>query len=175
MHEYLDFHIGGLAHRADLVQRQFARQDHAVEALLGQQVAAARRSDVHLGGGVQFQLRKVVARHFEHAQVLHDDTVRPHAVQVLQHLPDAVGLALLEHGVHRDVHFLLAVAAGVYGGLELVEGEIGRAHARVEAAQAEIDGVGAFADGCVERFGVAGRSQEFYGFHVHLYTVKGRS
>jgi hypothetical protein len=45
--------------------------------------------------------------------------------------------------------------ADIDGGLELIEGEIGRAQAGVEVSRAELDGIRPLAEGCVEGFGIA--------------------
>ena len=57
------------------------------------------------------------------------------------------------------------LVAGLDRGLELVEGEIGGAQAGVEVARAEVDGVGALAEGGVEGLGIARGGKELYCGH----------
>ena len=161
VHEGFQLDIGGSADALDFGQRQLARQDDALEVVARQEVGAVGRADVHLGGGVQVQAGEVLAGQLDDAQVLDDDAVGADFFQILQQLVHAVGLALLEHGVDGDVYLFAQLVQAFGGGFELAEGEIGRAQAGVEVLEAEVDGVGAFADGGVEGFRRAGGGQQF--------------
>ena len=77
MHEHLQFAIGLLADRADLVERQLARQHHAPHAEPLREPHAFGAGDAHLRAAVDFQIRRDLARQRDSRPVLHDDRVGP--------------------------------------------------------------------------------------------------
>jgi len=173
--EDLELEVGGLGDLANLLEGELAGEDGAVEAVAREEVGPPGRGDVHLRGAVEPELGKVLLDDVHEAEVLDDEAVGPHPVQVLEELVHAVGLALLEDRVDGYVDLLRVLAAVLDGGLELAEGEVRAPHAGIEALQAEIDGVGALAYGGVEGLGVARGGEQFNGRHENHYTAFSQS
>ena len=157
--EDLELAGGAALDLADLVEAEFAGEDNPGNTGPAHGVCGAGARDVHLGRGMDAELREIGTGHVEYAEILDDESVRPHAVQIGEKAVHALGFALLEDGVDRHEHLLAALVHGLEAGLELGPGEIGGAHPGVEALQAEIYRISPFVDRRVQRFRISGRCQ----------------
>ena len=71
-----------LFHGADVVEGQLPGQNSPLHALGGQQTGGVGVVDSHLGAGVDRQPRYCLAQGLQQADILHDDSVHAHAVEL---------------------------------------------------------------------------------------------
>ena len=95
----LDLNGRVLADVADLIPAQFPGEDRPGKAQLGALLHAVQTVYGHLSGGVQGELRRPLVEHPGHAQVLDDDGVHPHLVDLPGHLGGGGQFPVGEQGV----------------------------------------------------------------------------
>ena len=155
----------GLAHGADLVDGELARQDDAAGSQIPGGLQALRMGDVGQGGEVDLALETGLPRQIQHGQVLHDDAVGPHLPR--QAVDEAVGgrgLLRFDQHVHGHIDAGLLLVGQVREARKVGEAEVLGLHAGRKVLQAQIHGVGAGGQGRGEALGVAGRGQDLRAF-----------
>ena len=166
------------------VQRAFARQHDAGEALLAQFAHALDAVRRQLRRGVQRERREVAAHEPRHAEVLHDEGVGAELLERVERVEQRPALALVHERVDRDVD-----AAGARQrarereqGAEAVRLEVLGLGAGGERGQAKIHRVRAAAEGGDRGVEGAGRCKQFgkghvaqgYGFRPPRSSAQGR-
>ena len=163
VHEGFERNGRGGMDGADVGQREFACQHHLLEARTGQEGHLLGRAVVHLRRGVQGDGRQVEP---QQAHVLHDERVGACAVQLVDEAFHGGELVVVEDGVERHVD-ARPERVGVVGQAGDVADRVARSGAGTESRSADIDGVGAVADGLDAGVGVAGGGKEFDGSGCH--------
>ena len=77
-----DFKIRAFFDAANFVGRNFSAHHHAAEAHFLQIAGAFKVHDAHLGRGVKFEIRQVFVDELSKADVLHDEGVHAHFVEI---------------------------------------------------------------------------------------------
>ena len=95
----LDLNGRVLADVADLIPAQFPGEDRPGKAQFGALLHAVQAVHGHLSGGVQGELRSHLVEHPGHAQILDNDGVHPHLVDLPGHLGGGGQLPVGEQGV----------------------------------------------------------------------------
>ncbi|MPM75197.1 hypothetical protein SDC9_122188 [bioreactor metagenome] len=108
--EHLQFQIGMLRDSPQLFQRQLPFENHTADAEPRRRCHARRIVNSHLGRSVQRQRRKVLPRHRQHAEILHDQRVRAEFDQFGQILRRLRQLVLPEECIERQLELPPPVA-----------------------------------------------------------------
>ncbi len=160
VHEDLQLHGGRAADRGDLVDRELAGEDHARRAELLRELDGRGVGARHLRGRVDRQPGGERAGEAGEAEVLHDDRVGGGLGAGVDRGLDERQLVVEDQGVQGDVAAHPVVVQRAQRGAERGGVEVPRAGAGVQALQAEVDGVGARADGRGEGGLVAGGRED---------------
>ncbi len=91
--------IDRLAHRADLLQAQFARQHQLGKTRRAEEARLLRGADVALRAGMQLDGRQV---HFKQCHVLHDERIHAGLVQLPDLLARRLQFGIVQDGIERD-------------------------------------------------------------------------
>ena len=144
----------------DLVPAQFPGQHRPGHTQVGTLFHSVQGVDSHLGGAMKMQVRGHLTQHPGHAQILDDDRIHPHFVDLLCH-PGCTGqLPIGQQGIHCQEYLRPPKMAIGDRRRSLLIGEIFRIAARVEIAIAQIDSVRAVLDCSGDRLHGAGGSQQ---------------
>ena len=155
----------GLAHGADLVDGELARQDDAAGAQVLGGLQALRVRDVGQGGEVDLALETGLPRQIQHGQILHDDAVGAHLPgQTMDETVGRRGLLRLDQHVHGHIDAGLFLVGQVGEARKVGKAEVLGLHAGREVLQAKVHGVGAGGQGRGEALGVTGRGQDLRAF-----------
>ncbi len=142
VHEALELEIRLRGHRADLLDGELAREDHARDTQRTRHRGRLGRRDGHLGGRVQRQLRADLAGQPGDSQVLHEDRVGARAGDGSQRLLRDRQLAIEHQRVEGDESLDAFLVQEVEDPRQIRRLEVVRAGPCVEAAaQAEVDRV----------------------------------
>ena len=165
MHEEFQRAGGFGGDRANLAERQFARQHDLREADVLQEARLGRRADVGLRAGVQLDRRQV---DFEQAHVLHDQRIGAGLVDLPDQLARLFDLVVAQDGVERDEH-LRAVAMRVPRQPLDVGHRVAGIGPRAEGRSADVDGVGAMVDRRDAEIGVLRGRKQFQMLAIGLH------
>ena len=155
----------GLAHGADLVDGELARQDDAAGAQVPGGLQALRMRDVGQGGEVDLALETGLPRQIQHGQILHDDAVGAHLTgQAMEETVGRRGLLRLDQHVHGHIDAGLFLVGQVGEARKVGKAEVLGLHAGRKVLQAQVHGVGAGGQGRGEALGVTGRGQDLRAF-----------
>ncbi len=141
--EHLALDGAGGADGADLLQREFTRQDHPVIAQVGQRLRPRRGVDAHLGGAVQRQGGGDLFDQPGGGKIVGDDRVGPRLGHGAHRLGQAGQLAAVHQGVQRHVHPHAPPVAEAHGFPQPLRRKIARREPRVEAGQPQINSISA--------------------------------
>ena len=145
--EALDLHWGAVAQIGDLVSAQLPAHHHPGHAQVGGGFGPVQGVDGHLGAGVEGQVRRHLAAHPRHAQVLHQQGVHAHLADLIHQLGGLGQLPVVEEGVEGEIDLDPAEVAVLDGLLEGGFVEVDCVAAVVEVAIAQVDGVSTALDG----------------------------
>ena len=155
----------GLAHGADLVDGELARQDDAAGAQVLGGLQALRVRDVGQGGEVDLALETGLPRQIQHGQILHDDAVGAHLPgQTMDETVGRRGLLRLDQHVHGHIDAGLFLVGQIGEARKVGKAEVLGLHTGREVLQAQVHGVGAGGQGRGEALGVTGRGQDLRAF-----------
>jgi hypothetical protein len=140
--------------------RTFAGQNNEAAAEVAGELNARRARDRHLRRGMNGKIRREMANQSADADILDNcgvDTGGNDRAEVL--------LGLIEFGsederVKRHIPAHAAEMQELHQFWQIADGEIVGAHARVEAFEAEVNGVSAVFDGGFGAFPIAGRGKQ---------------
>ena len=144
--ENFDFHGAFPADGGNFALRQLPGQDHPAAAQFGRQLDAVQIVNAHLGAGVDLHRRGNFPAHGNQAQVLDDKGVHAQLGRPANQLRRFGQLPVGGQGVQRQVDPDAADMTIGDGLPEIVQSEIPGAHAGVEAAGAQINGIRAVLD-----------------------------
>jgi hypothetical protein len=150
----------GVAHGGDFLEGVLAGEDDEVGAEFAGEVHAGRAGHGHLRGGVDREIRRQRTDEPADADVLHDggvDAGGDDGLQVVGGRGDLVGK---DQRVERDVTPHAAPVEEFHELRQVGDREVLGTHARVEALETEVDGVGAVLHGGLGAFPVAGRREQ---------------
>ena len=161
MHEYFQFHLrAALADFLDLVERQFARQDHARQAHAVPEFHVGPVDGIRLHRQVHRHLRPLVAHHHDQAGVGHDQRIGPHGDHRFHVAQIRFQLGVVGEDIAGDKELLAARMRTIYAFLQRLQGgKVVIAHAQAVARLPRIDGVGAIVEGGVHLGQRAGRQE----------------
>ena len=148
----------GLVYLANLLQREFACQDHLTESGFGQELHLACRAVVHLRAGMEGYRREVQA---EQAHVLHNEGIDPGTIQVPNELLGFGELFVLQDGIEGDIDTDI-VEVGILHQLGNVFQGVSGCCTGTETGRTDIYGVGTVVNRRDAAFQILGRSQKFY-------------
>ena len=152
----------GFAHAPDLVDGQFARQNHPVGAQRPGLKQGFGVGQVGQGGQEQPALETGLPGQIQHGQILDDQPVRAHLAGQTRGQPVGGGaFAGFDQGVHGHVDARVFGVGQIREPGQLGEAEVFRLHAGRKMLQAQINGVGSGGQGRQKRGGVPGRSENF--------------
>ena len=146
MDEHLQRDGALLFHSADVVEGQLPGQDGPLHTLGGQQAGGVGIVDRHLGAGVDRQARHRLAQGLQQADILHDDRVHAHAVELGGIVQESSQLPVAHQGVGGDVDLDPVKMGQTHCFLELVHREIVGEGPGGKAFAAQIDRVRSVGD-----------------------------
>ncbi len=146
--------------RGDLVDRELARERHAVGAAIPAPRGSARVVDVGLRGDVRLELGHEAAHLGEEPPVLDDEGVGPADGAGADELERLGHLGVLDDDVHRDVDPRAGEMGLTAGGLERRGREVVGLATGVEGAHAAVDGVRSGREGRREGLGSPSGGEE---------------
>ncbi len=102
MHKDLECHVRHLSVNVlNILQTQFAGEDHLLEAQTVEPPHLLGRAVVHLRAGMQGNGRKV---HFQQCHVLHDERIDARLVELPHQLPRSLQLLVVKNCVERHIN-----------------------------------------------------------------------
>ena len=150
----------------DFLKAEFTRQDDAGEAEFLQGENALEVVSDELRRGVEREVREVGAADSRHAEILHDQCVRPDLVQFRKATNHLLDFAFRNDRIEGDVD-LLPVCTGVGDEvLEVVGGEVRGEGPRREVEKSAIDGISTRLESRERRLEVPRRGQKFDSLHT---------
>ena len=132
-------------------QPQFPRQHHTHRPQFGRHGHPGGTGDRHLGGAMHRQGRRELGRQHRQADVLHDQRVDAGGGRRQQQIRGRRQLMAEHQHIHREEALDAApVQPGHHLG-QVLEAEVLRPQARIEAIHAEVDRIGAIGHGSPQR------------------------
>ena len=162
MHEDFQLDVrAAFADFADFVQREFAREDDAADAVFCPEFDAGPVHAVRLHGEVDGHVGEGVLDQHDEAGIGHDAGVRPRFERRAEVADGGLQFVVVRHGVHGEVELLAQRVCLVDAGLQVFVVELVAAHAQGVTRRARIDGIRAVGKGVAHGFQGAGRGEEF--------------
>ena len=144
---------------ADIVEGQLPGQDGAGHSFCGQQTGGGSVVDRHLSAGMNSQSRHGSAQGVQQADILHDDRVHAHAVELGRVEQKSPQLAVAYQSVGSNVDLDPVKMGQPYGFFQLIHCEIVGESSGGKAFSAQIDRVCPVGDSGLQRGEAAGRGQ----------------
>jgi hypothetical protein len=177
VHEHLELDVGGRADAPQVGERKLAPQHHPAGAVGGGEGDALGTGDGHLGGAVDRQAGRDLARKARHADVLHDHRVHARLGDRRERAFGGVEFVVEDQGVEGDEAADAALVQRRHRLGEFLEGEADLG-AGAEVVEAEVDRVGAGLDRSPQLRPVAGGAHQFGGAgaarHRRRIVARGR-
>src|SRR5579883_1323354 len=158
--EDLELERGPLGNGGDLLGRELAREDRALDAERARDLGARGVGDGHLSGRVDRQARSDRPRELRDPHVLDDDRVGPRLGDRAEHVLRGPELALVDEGVEGDVALHATPMELGHRRRKLLELEVRRPLPRVPPLEAEVDRVGAVLHGGLHGLGGASGGED---------------
>ena len=133
-------------HGADVVEGQLPGQNSPLHALGGQQAGGVGVVDSHLGAGVDRQTGDSLAQGLQQADILHDDSVHAHAVELGRVVQESPQLPVAYQGVGGYVDLDPVKMGQTHGFFKFVHREIVGEGPGGKALAAQIDRVRSVGD-----------------------------
>ena len=161
----LDLDGAGLADSADLLKRQFTRQNHAVIAQRSQFLRPLGRVNAHLGRAVQVQRRCDALDQLRRGKIIGDHGVRPGRSHSAHRIGQPCQLTVIDQRIQRHMDLDPAGVAEGNGLLQLLRGEIACRAAGVKAGQPQINSISAAEYSGAKHLTVSRRGQNLGAAH----------
>ena len=141
--EHLELDVGALAEQRDLVDREFARHDHARGPERARELGALGARDRHLRAGVHFERGTSRACDARHSRVLHDERIDSGLRGEAHDALDQLELRLEHERVEREVGTRSGAVDARHGLRQALRSEVPGARPGIEAlGEPEVDAVG---------------------------------
>ena len=144
--EALDLHWGTVAQIGDLISAQLSTDHHSGHPQVGGGFGAVQGVDGHLGAGVEGQVRRHLAAHPRHAQILYQQGIYAHLADLIHQLGGLGQFSVVEEGIEGEIDLDPAEVAVLDGLLEGGFVEIHCIASGVKVAVSQVDGVSAALD-----------------------------
>ena len=157
MDKHLYLNRAGGADSADLFQREFAGQDHAVVAQGGQFPRTLWRVDAHLGRAMQVQRGGDGLYHLGRSQIIRNDGIGPGFGHGAHGIGQTGQFAVIDQRIQGNVYLYAAGVAETDSLFQLVRGKVARGAAGVESRKAQINSISAAENSGAKHFTVTCR------------------